>query len=218
MLETICIPYDIVGYVLQRNQYMPLEGGKRFIFEELTDDLTLFSAPQIEKDYAEMYLVKNYYSQDIKLEYIKFYNEFLSMIYKDYFAQLPQLFDILLSADSILANRIVSYYYRVLERIDNNIWETPLFAYTKDSGILLIRKPMLSTANELNNYISNFGTYFAYKHFISKIYLIIFVGSENETFTINVGLRKYDLSLYDDELEKKIKEINEALRSEFGSF
>lgn len=213
MLETISIPYDIVGYTLQRSDYMPLDGGKRFIFEELTDDLTLFAAPNNEKDYAEMYLVKNYYRQDIKPEYIQFYNEFLSMIYKEYSEQMPQLFDMLFSADANLANRIISYYCRTLERIKDKTWETPLFAHNnKDSGILFIRKPYLSSTDELNNYISNFGTYFAYKNKVSNIFLVIFVGGEKDTFTINAGLSKYDLSLFDTEMEKKIREIDKLFR------
>ncbi|MBD5131225.1 MAG: hypothetical protein HDT28_01330 [Clostridiales bacterium] len=213
MLETISIPYDIVGYALQRSEYMPLDGGRRFIFEDLTDDLTLFSIPQTEKDYAEMYLIKNYYHQDIKPEYIQFYNEFLSMIYKDYSTQIPELFDMLFSADANLANRIISFYCRTLEQIKDKTWGIPLFAHNKkDNGILFIRKAYLSNTNELNNYINNFGTYFAYKNKVSNIYLVIFVGGEKDTFTMNAGLSKYDLSLFDTAMEKKIQELDELLR------
>ncbi len=213
MLKTICMPYDIVGYVLQRSKYMPLNGGKRFIFEDLADDLTLLSMPTTEKDYAEMYLAKNYYSHDIKLEYLGFYNEFLSMIYKDYSDRFSEMFDTLISADATLANRIVSNYCSILERLNISTWDKPLFVHDRDNGILFIRKPLLSTDKELKNYINNFGTYFAYKHKINNIYLLIFVGGEKDTFKINVGFCQYDMSLYDFELEKQIKEIDELLRN-----
>lgn len=51
------------------------------------------------------------------------------------------------------------------------------------------------------------------KHSQDNIYLLIFVGGEKDTFKINVGFCQYDMSLYDFELEKQIKEIDELLRN-----
>ena len=209
MLNTIIIPYDIVGYLLQRSEYIPQQGGKRVIFEDLTDDITLLSAPQTEKDYAEMYLVKNYYSQDISPEYISFYNEFLSNIYNNYGSAVPELFEMLFSADTILANRIVAYYCSTLERLKSKEWDVPLFAYNKsDCGIMFTRKPFLSTNEEFDNYLNNFCTYFAFKHNLGKIYALLFVNATEDTFTISIGGCKFNPALFDAELEATIKEID----------
>lgn len=213
MLDTIVIPYDIIGYMLERSSYMPTYGGKRFIFEDLTSETTLLSVPQTEQDYAEMYLVKNYYRhQDIQYEYVMFYNEFLSMVYKEYVGIHPELFEMLLSADSELANRIIKFYVAALEQLKSEIWTLPLFVHNNnDSGIMFVRKPFASTSDEFNNFINNFGTYYAYKFHLGKVYLISFEVATEDTFALNAGLCNYNLPPFDPELEIKKKELEDYI-------
>ncbi len=208
MLDTIVIPYDIIGYLLERSSYMPTQGGKRFIFEDLTSEATLLSTPQTEQDYAEMYLVKNYYNQNIQIEYVRFYNEFLSMIYKDFDSYLPELFEMLLSADAVVANRMVQFYYEAVKQSKSEYKNIPLFVHNNNgNGIAFMCKPFTRTDEEFNTYMSNYGTYFAYKYKIKKLYLLLFVNATEDTFLIKAGFSTYNLPSFDPDLEMKTREM-----------
>lgn len=214
MLNTIVLPYDIVSYILQRSRYIPAQGGKRFIFEDVTDDVTIISTPQSEKDYADLYLARNYYDKDIHPEFIVFYNEFLSMIYDMVLSKDPKIFDMLFCADMELANRIVKFYSSTIETLCDEHWDCPLFVYDdKDSGMLFIRKPPNGTTAELKSYIQNFGTYFSYKHHLIKIHFLIFERQDAAKFTMNFGGCEFHLPAYDPELEKTISELDKYFKS-----
>lgn len=212
MLNTIMIPYDIVGYLLQRTNYIPYQGGGSYIFEELTDYTTLYFLPQTEKEYAEMYMTKNYYKNGIQQEYLSLYNKFLSMVYNDYAKQLPELFETLLTADLILANKIVKNVCSIILNLQNNEWEIPFFVHSKDCGILFVRKPPIRTEEDLDIYLDNFSTYFAYKHHLSKVYLVLFITGQGDLFEIRAGFKNVDLLTYAFEFKKIEPEIDKLIR------
>ena len=135
------------------------------------------------------------------------------MIYKDYVSQIPELFEMLLSADSIVANRIIKFYCTTLEQLKSETWTFPLFVHNNDgSGIAFMRKPFASTDKEFSNYINNFGTYYAYKYQVKKVFLMLFETATEDTFAINTGLSTYDLPSFEPELEIKMQEIDEYIK------
>lgn len=202
MLDAITIPFDIVGYLLERSTYMPEHGGLRFIIEDLDEEWTMHTSPQTEKDYAEMYLVKNYYNKNIQPEYLKFYNEFLSMLYADYEKRLPTLFQLMLSADAISANGIVKNYCDFLENMHDEHVVYPKLICRDKVGIMIMRRPFKMSDEPFNNVLRHLGLFCAYKYRLTKVYAIIFTCVADNSFTINEWFKDYDLPEYDEELEK----------------
>lgn len=207
MLNTIILPYDIVEYILQRNVYMPDCGGKRFIIEDVSEEYTLMYKPKSEKEYAELYLVKNYFQKNIRPENISFYNEFLLKLNDDYQGRHSVLFDMLLMADINTANRIVNNHVNILENLTSEDINTPLFIFVETTGIMFFRKPFGMADSNFNDYLSSFGLYFAYKHHLTKIYALIFMHLQDDQFTINIGEQNYTLPEYDEKLEQLMKDL-----------
>lgn len=111
-----------------------------------------------------------------------------------------------------MANEIIKNICSIVLNLQNNVWGIPFFVHSKDSIILFVRKPPIRTDKDLDIYLDNFSTYYAYKYHLSKIYLILFMPRQDDIFEIRAGFKNVDLLTYASEFKKIEPEIDELIR------
>lgn len=83
MLQTIILPYDIVFYLQYRLAFEQRDSGK-IIVDDIDNNTTFISKPTTEKDYAQMFLARNYYQEIVKHnlteDHILYYNDLVSWL------------------------------------------------------------------------------------------------------------------------------------------
>ena len=212
MLETLILPCDIVLYLLGRNIYTATNPyGNRFLFEDVSTDVTIISRPESEKDYADYHIVKYYYNNNVDVEAISFYNRILADLYSKSIDTFPEAFDMLINADIAIADRIVKKIAHFTENIKSESLEFPMFLGDQEMCIGFLRRPYKMDDYTFNCVMSNLGLYYAYKHSVKRICFFVFSSMHSGLISMDVlASSPYSFDNKDADLDNLVIDIEKS--------
>lgn len=207
MLETVKVPFDIIHYLVSREFLLPKDGTNRFIFDDVSDNVTIITRNESEEDYAMHYLARNYFDKNISFEYIDLFNKALKNLNEKLCNARNPLLELLLTLNTQEINQIVGHCLSIIEDIKNTELLSPAGMICKDKGILFMKHPYGMDDEQFLNFTTKMGLYFSYKNKLLETHAIIFKAEANDNFSITPALGHYSYTGYNEDLELLVSEI-----------
>lgn len=208
MLQTVILPYDIVFYLQYRLEFESIDSG-RMIIDDIDDQITVLSRPKTEKDYAQMFLARNYYQEIVKHnlaeEHILYYNDLVSQFNASCNKERCPFMSGLLCVDYKRAATISRKWLELLDLAKADQFVFPFTFTTDNREYMFMIKPKKIRDTEFNLYLERILIYHRYKYKANLAHLILIGYLGDEQFSAEV--RDVDLTTlarYDELVEETV--------------
>lgn len=209
MLQTLKLPYDIISYLVYRLAFESIENEK-LVFDETDEEMTILSTPHTEEDYANMFLMRNYYKQilayELNEENIAYYNDLLSQLNTSAGCERSSFIEGLLCVDYYRADKISKNWLELLDLAKKDEFVFPYIITKDDRVYMFMIRPNRMLEFEFEQYLEYLLIYRKYVDKANTAHLILISYAQQERWNIEVGdvdLNK--LSRYDELVEKVVE-------------
>ena len=207
MLQTVVLPYDIVFYLQYRLAFEGIDSG-RLIFDDVDDNTTILFKPVTEKDYAQMFLARNYYREIVKHnlteDHILYYNDLISQLNSCKNDRSPFMSG-LLCVDYKRAATISRNWLKLLELAKTDEFVFPFTFTIDDREYLFMVKPKRIPEVEFNLYLERILIYHRYKYKANIAHMIFINYLDSEQFNVEISdVDLTSLTRYDELVEETV--------------
>lgn len=202
MMQTVVLPYDIVFYLQYRLAFEGIDNG-RSIIDNVDSNTTILFKPATEKDYAQMFLARNYYQEivdhNLTEDHILYYNDLISRFNAACNNVRCPFISGLLCVDYKRAALISRKWLELLDLAKADEYVTP-FAFTKDNReYMFMVKPKRIPEAKFDLYLERILIYHRYKNSTATAHVVFICHIAYEQFNIEVGdIDLTALSRYDE--------------------